>query len=76
MAKKIPTNRSWFTTITASSLGLLIAAIIVPLIPLNNATEMAFFCFGLLLVVLCVIIAIQGKKGTIVDIIYSLSFWS
>ena len=74
--KKSQTKRSWFTTITATVIGLVIVVLILPLIPLNDWTEIAFFGFGVLSIILCIVVAIGGKKGTIREIIYSLGFWS
>lgn len=74
--KKPLRKRSWATTIIAGVIGLIILILIFPLIPLDNWSEAAFFSVGLLLVVLCVVVAIDGKKGTIKDIIYSLGFWN
>ena len=68
-------DRSLFVTILASVLGLLIAAITLLFLPINSVTEGVSFTVGVLLVVVCILTAIQGKKGTIAELIFSLSFW-
>jgi len=68
-------DRSLFVTIFASILGLLIGAITLLFLPINSVTEGVSFTVGVLLVVVCILTAIQGKKGTIAELIFSLSFW-
>jgi VIT1/CCC1 family predicted Fe2+/Mn2+ transporter len=69
-------DRSIATTIIASLIGAVILVLLLPLFPLSDVIEILFFSFGILIVVLCAIVAIGGKRGTIREIIYSLSFWS
>ena len=68
-------DRSLFVTILAIILGLLIAAITLLFLPIDNVTEGVSFTVGALLVVMCIVTAIQGKKGTIAELIFSMSFW-
>lgn len=74
--KKSHTKRSWLTTVIAVITALVILILIFPSITLDNWNKITFFSIGMLLVILCVIVAIDGKKGTLRDIFYSLSFWS
>ncbi|MDB5180459.1 MAG: hypothetical protein JWO54_217, partial [Candidatus Saccharibacteria bacterium] len=74
--KKSQTRRSLFTTITASIIGLFFLTLILLLLPLRNLSEVLFFACGALLVILCSVVAIAGKKGMIKDIIHSLTFWT
>ena len=75
MMKKTQTERSWFTTTVAAIFSLIVIVLIFPLIPLKDWVETLFFGFGILIVILCLIVAIDGKKGTIKDLMYSLIFW-
>jgi len=68
-------DRSLFVTIFATILGLLIGAITLLFLPIDSVTEGVSFAIGILLVVVCILTAIQGKKGTIAELIFSLSFW-
>jgi len=68
-------DRSLFVTILATILGLLIAAITLLFLPIDSVTEGVSFVVGVLLVVMCIVTAIQGKKGTIAELIFSMSFW-
>lgn len=45
------------------------------MLPINNVAEGITFGMGILLVILCVIFAIDGKSGTVKELIYSLTFW-
>ncbi|MGV9001800.1 MAG: hypothetical protein ACOH18_02495 [Candidatus Saccharimonadaceae bacterium] len=72
----ITTERSWFTTIMASLIGLGILLASILLLPINNLVVGLTFGIGILLVVLCAVTAVKGEKGMIKDIIYSLTFWS
>lgn len=73
--KNTQTKRDWFTTITAGVIGLVILAVIFPTIPIVNWTEITFFGIGMLLVIICATIAIEGKEGKIKEIVYSMRFW-
>ena len=68
-------DRSLFTTVTAGVLSLAIAIITFLIFPITNFVDGVLVFIGVLLVVLSAITAISGKKGTIKEIIYMLSFW-
>ena len=68
-------DRSLFTTIFATVMGLGILAICLLILPITTVDEGFVFGIGILLVILCAFVAVQGKKGTIAELIYSLSFW-
>ena len=72
---KKQSKRSWFTTILASIIGLVILGASSTLIPIKDLVEALTFGTGILLAILCALVAFQGKKGTIKDILYSLTFW-
>ena len=73
--QKTKEKRSMFTTIFASILGLIILTVTILVVPISNFLEGMSFGIGLLLVFICVLTAVDGRKGTIKELIYSLSFW-
>jgi len=68
-------ERSIFTTIIATFIGAAVLFVSILILPLSTFGEGMTFAVGILIVILCAIVAIQGKKGTLREIVYSLSFW-
>lgn len=75
MARQEKRVRSWFTTITATIIGLGVLGVTLLLLPISSVSEGVTFGIGMLLVVLCAMIAHEGKKGMILELIHTLGFW-
>lgn len=75
MNKIEKTPRSWSTSITAVIIGVVILGVSLLLLPISTIPGGLTFGTGILLVILCVLVALEGKKGTIKELIYSLTFW-
>ena len=67
--------RSWFTTITAAIIGVGTLGVSLFLLPISNISEGFTFGVGILLVIFCALVTFEVKKGTITELIYSLTFW-
>lgn len=71
-----PQERSLPTTIVAAVIGLGILAVSLLMLPIDNLVEGLAFGIGVILVILSAIVAIQGKAGSIKELLFSLSFWA
>ena len=67
--------RSWFTIIAAAIIGVGILGVSLFLLPISNISEGFTFGMGILLVIFCALVTFEGRKGTITELIYSLTFW-
>lgn len=68
-------KRSIATTAIATLIGIVILFFSLLLLPISGFSELLTFGVGILLFILCAVVAIDGKKGTMGELIYSLVFW-
>jgi hypothetical protein len=73
MSKSSTTEtRSWFTTITSSLIGLIITVFTIMLLPINSVPKVFFLIGAAVAVFLCILFALEGKKGTVKELIDSI----
>lgn len=75
--KKSPkkSEKSLFTIIASSIVGLAALAVCIMILPINNLSEGIFFAFGILIVIVCAITAFEGKKGAFKELLDLLFYW-
>ena len=75
MNKNVKPTRNWFTTITAAIIGVIVLGISLLVLPVTSVSEGLTFGTGSLLVVICALVAYEGKKGAVKELIHSFTFW-
>jgi hypothetical protein len=65
-------TRSWFATIIPSLIGLIISVFTILLLPIDSLPKFLFAAGAIVAVFLCVLFAIEGKKGTVKELIATL----
>jgi uncharacterized membrane protein YeaQ/YmgE (transglycosylase-associated protein family) len=73
MTKTVSQNtRSWFATIIPSLIGLIIIVFTILLLPIDSVPKGLFVAGAIVAVFLCILFAIEGKKGTVEELIATL----
>lgn len=75
MTRKPTSSRSWPTTIVAALISLGTLAVAILIWPITSFSEGTTFGVTILLFIVSTLVTIEGKKGSLTDLIYSLGFW-